>query len=280
MKTFRSYSYEQMEREIEEDFLEEVLYRINHFKNKNVFLFSLLMIGAIWWIQGFGWLMWNNPDGVIVPMDPNNSFAIIFKNVWLPILETFLFGMIMITIVYYRHRNKIKGMFIYNILVTTFVTIIMFHMFSFIQLIVYSNVVRVIHLILFMIAIIAVLIVLYKSAIQIGIKRNKKKSGLFHWLRKNYMIIIVILIGLGGINTFLTDFSSSGHTLEEIIFGYFLDYLPAVGSIIVFFFVLYMGNSTLRIYYLNKYQEAFRHKFERSNEEWYGKDYQKEKTAT
>src|SRR5699024_9996294 len=174
MKAFRSYSYDQIEREIKEDFLEEVLYRINHFNNKNVFFFSLLMIGAIWWTQGFGWLMWNNPDGVIVPMDPNNSFAIIFKNVWLPILETFLFGMIMIMIVYFRNRNKIKGMFIYNILMTTFVTIIMFHMFSFIQLVIYSNVVRVIHFILFMIAIIAVLIVLYKNAIHIGTKRNKK----------------------------------------------------------------------------------------------------------
>ena len=94
------------------------------------------------------------------------------------------------------------------------------------------------------------------------------------------MLLIVIFLILGRINTFLTDFTSSAHSLEEIIYGYFLNYLPAAGPIIAYFFILYMGNSTLRIYYLNKYQEAFRNKFKRSGEDWYDMDYQKEKTVT
>lgn len=270
MKKILSGKYEQVEAAISASFIENSLDTVKDLKGKKLFAFLLLFIGfGTYGLYGMGMILVQNLDQTVVQLDQNNEYISFLANIWYVNLQAMVLLIGVIATVKYRDRNRMRGLFNYHLYLTIYMMFLSLLMFKTSQIFVSSSILRWIYTVLFIASFVYVFWQGYQNAKHMVHGEDKKRAVLIEWFSQNYK---QILSGLGVFGaayfTFKVTYEPAGN-MERKIIGSLIDFLP-LAMILMNLAFLYFFSTIMRSYYVRKYSEKFRLKFEYDKNEWYG----------
>lgn len=114
-----------------------------------------------------------------VKLDEKNEFITIFSNIWYMHMQAMFIITIVIGVLLFRKKNKIKAAFIYNVFLNIFILFFLLYFFKFTQLFVSSSPLRTTYTILLIVFLLYTFVTSYKNAIEMVHRTAKKRSRVF-----------------------------------------------------------------------------------------------------
>lgn len=263
-------TFKQVEPSITPSFIENLLDTVKDFKGIKVFFFTILFVGfAAYALFGVSLHIGNNIESMVGGLDVKNEFIPFLTTQWYIHLEVLFLVCAIIFTIYYRERNRMKGHLIYHFSMTIFMLLYSVFFFKVTQLFVSLFALRMIYIVLFVLTYVYSVWQGYQNAKRMIHGNEKKRSALVEWASRNQSKLLTVLAIIGGTYFLIKATFQSAADMETRIIGSMIDFLPLIAIGANFVFIYFIG-VVVRSYYLKKYSEEFRVKYEYEKEEWYG----------
>lgn len=273
MKRLFTVKYEQVEQAISASFIENSMDTIKEFKGKKLFAFIILFVGfGTYGLYGMGMLLVQNLDDAVVQLDENNEYISFLSSIWYVNIQAIVLLLTVITTIKHRNTNRIRALFNYHLFLSIYMMFFSLLIFKTTQIFVSSVILRWIYTVLFVASFIYVFWQGYHNAKRMVDGQDKKRAVLIEWFSKRQKKILSVFGIIGGTYfIFKVVYAPVGNMEREII-GSLIDFFP-LGVILINLAFLYFFGTIIRSYYVHKYSEQFRLKFEYKESEWYGPKY-------
>lgn len=266
-------TFEQVEPSISDSFVENSLDTMKTFRGFKLLGFIFFFIACITYLlYGGSVYMVNHMEEAVGGLDLNNEFISFMSSIWYAHLTAFPITMLVIFTMYYRNRNRVKGHVIYYLLMTIYTLLISLLLFKVMQLLVSYFILRIIYTTLFILTLSYSIWLGYQNAIHMIYGKKKRRSKVVEWFSRNFKSILPILLVIGGAYFILKVIFEPAADLETRVIGSMADFMPLFMVGTNFAFIYYIG-VIVRSYYVHKYSERFRVKFQYDKEDWYGQKY-------
>lgn len=266
-------TFAQVEPAISPSFIDNSLDTMKTFRGLKLFAFFMLFIVfATYAAYGVSIYIGNHMDEAVGGLDVNNEFIPFLSSIWYINLQAAIMVALIISTVYFRNRNRIKGNLIYHVLMTIFMVFVGLFLFKVMQLFVSYFILRLLYTILFIITLIYSIWQGYQNGLHMVYGDKKNRSALVEWFSKNNQVILAVLATIGGAYFALKAIFEPAANMERRIIGSMVDFMPLLMVLANFAFLYYIS-TIVRSYYVNKYTEKFRTKFQYDKTEWYGPKY-------
>jgi len=275
VKKFFEASFEKIEPAISESFVENSIDTAKTFKGLKLFLFFLLFVLASnYGLFAMSTYIENHIDEAVGGLDVNNEFIPLFSSFWYIHLQMVPMLIVIFGLLYYRTKNRFKGMLIYHLFWMIFMMLYFTYFFKVSQLFVNPFPVRIIYTILYISAFIYSIRIGYHHAKELVFGQAKKRPFLVEWTSRHSKSIISILVVIGGLY-YATKAAWPGvGDMEKRLIGSLTEFFPLI-PILSIFVLIYGMSCTFRVFYVHKYSEAFRKKFGYDKATWYGPKYKR-----
>lgn len=276
MKKLFDASFEQVEPGISESFIENTIDTARSFRGlKAIGFFLIFGFFAPFVLFVLGYIIENDMENSVVKLDVTNEFIGLFSNGYIYVVFFISFILTMGTLLFYRSKNRPKGTYIYNAFFGLYVMICLIVSFKFGQLFVTTFALRVIYTIFFIFTFFYAFRISFIQAKELACGTAKHRHFFIEWVSRNSKRIIPVLLMIGGAYYTYKVFSLEGANLEQRIMGNLAFIFPFIIALANFVYV-YCCDVFFRGYYVSKYSEEFRKKYEYTREEWYGPNYKRQ----
>lgn len=272
-RKIRGGTFEQVEPGISDSFVENSLDTVKTFKGFKLFAFVFFFLGCTTYLlYGGSVYIVNHMEEAVGGLDLNNEFISFISGIWYAHLQAASILLLVLSTVYFRDRNRVKGHLFYYIFMTIFTLFVSVLLFKVMQLLVSYFILRMIYSVLFSVVLLYSLWQGYQNGLHMVYGDKKNRSKLVEWFSRNFKKILPILIVIGGAYFILKVIFEPASDFETRIIGSMADFLPLFMIGANFAFIYYIG-VIVRSYYMYKYSEQFRMKLRYEKEEWYGPKY-------
>lgn len=273
LKKFRDGTFEQIEPSISKSFVKNLLDTAKTFRGIKLIGFIILFIVCGTYVAyGVSLYIANNMEDAVGGLDVNNEFIPFLSSIWYINLQAIPILIVVISMMFYRDRNRVKGHFIYYLFLMIFMMFFGLFLFKVMQLFVSYFILRMIYTVLFIITFIYCIWQGYKNATYMVHGNKKQRSALVEWFSRNRNLVLMVLGIIGSAYFIIKAVFEPAANMERRIIGSMADFLPLLLVLANFAYIYYIGVVT-RSYYIYKYSERFRLKFGYEIQDWYGPKY-------
>lgn len=273
MKKLLSGTFEQVEPTISDSYVENSLETIEEFGIGRALAFIILFVGmASYGLYGMNVYMGNHMHEAVGGLDVNNEFIPFLSSIWYINLQVLPLIILIFSTIWFKQTNRIKGNLFYHILFTLFMFFFGVFLFKMFQLMVTYFIVRLLYTILFIGSFIYSLWKSHQNTMEMIYGTKKERAFIVEWVSKHSTTILTIMGIVGSAYFVGKAVFEPGANLERRIIGSMVDFLPLISVASNFAFIYFFG-LIMRGFYLHKYTEKFRLKFEYDKEDWYGPEY-------
>lgn len=276
-KKLRQGTFEQVEPSISPSFIKNSLDTAKTFRGIKLLAFIILfLVFGTYVAYGVSLYISNNMEDAVGGLDLNNEFIPFLSSIWYINFQALPMVVVVISMIYYRDKNRVKGHLIYYFFLMIFMMFFGLFLFKVMQLFVSYFILRIIYTVLYVITFVYSVWQGYQNAHHMVYGSKKGRSALVEWVSKKSKFILTVLAIIGGSYFIIKSVFEPAADMERRIIGSMADFLPLLLVLANFAFIYYIG-VVVRSYYAYKYSELFRIKFGYEKEDWYGPKYKTNK---
>jgi len=273
MKKLFEASFEQIDPAISESFVKNSLDTAKNFKGlKLIAFFILFVIAGSYALFGVSIYVGNRMDEAVGGLDVHNEFIPLFSSLWYVHLQILPMLIAIFSLLFYRNKNRMKGMVIHNFFVGIFMLFFSLLAFKLLQLFVNPFPLRLLYTGLFIFTFVYSFHIGYHNAKVMVFGKAKQRPFLVEWTSRNSKRILSVLAVLGSLYFAAKAVWPNTANMEQRIIGSMADFLPLL-VVLSNFAILYYISTSFRGYYVHRYSEQFRNKYEYDPLQWYGCKY-------
>lgn len=275
-KTFTA-SFEEVEDIIDQSEIDE-LYEGKSRKIKakdviSVFITYIVLLIPLYFLYFISWgLVWGmreNPEELTGPVDKTNRYITMLDNFHYVHWVALLFLITIVIFLFIRKKDILKASLLYNVSLTLYIMAVIVYAFRLSQLFIYNGVLRNVYLVLFLAVIIYIIYLCFKKANKFIFNLDEQlKKPRWNITGKQVVSVAIPLFGIYQVFK-VTGFGQKSMELENAFIGATLDLLPLIVIFTPFLFLMFV-KPLVRYFYLTKYSEQFREKFNYDNDHWNG----------